>query len=108
MFMETVLYNAIIKWFEDSIEDWGNIDNPEWITYVCKETGITEKEYRTIMQLSEVENMKEITFRYRDELSNWEWRTQHCIVPSVKKCIEIYGLGVDCDYEILEVKEIKK
>ena len=52
--------------------------------------------------------MLEITFRYADALSNWEWRTQHCIVSSVEECIRIYGLGVDCDYEILEVKEIKR
>ena len=51
--------------------------------------------------------MKEITFRYKDELSNWEWRTQHCTVSSVEECIRIYGLGVDCEYEILEVKEVK-
>ena len=50
--------------------------------------------------------MKKITFRYRDDLSNWEWRTQHCIVSSVDEYIRIYGLGVDCDYEILEVNDI--
>lgn len=50
--------------------------------------------------------MVEITFRYKDELSNWEWRTQHCVVSSVEECIRIYGLGVDCEYEILEVKEV--
>ena len=50
--------------------------------------------------------MKEITFRYADAMSNWEWRIQHCIVESVDECIRIYGLGIDCEYEILEVKEI--
>jgi hypothetical protein len=50
--------------------------------------------------------MKEITFRYRDELSKWEWRTQHCVVESVEQCKQIYGLGVDCEYEILEVKDV--
>lgn len=48
--------------------------------------------------------MKEITFRYSDAMSNWQWRTQHCAVESVEECIRIYGLGVDCEYEILEVK----
>ena len=52
--------------------------------------------------------MKEITFRYRDKYSNWQWRTQHCIVSSVKECIIIYGLGVDCDYEILEIKDANR
>lgn len=50
--------------------------------------------------------MKEITFRYADALSNWQWRTQHCIVSSVEECISIYCLGIDCEYEILEVKDI--
>lgn len=51
--------------------------------------------------------MKEITFRYRDLYSNWEWRVQHCTVESVEECIRIYGLdegGVD--YEILEAKDV--
>ena len=52
--------------------------------------------------------MLEITFRYADELSNWEWRTQRCIVSSLEECMRIYGLGEDCNYEILEVEEINK
>ena len=52
--------------------------------------------------------MKEITFKYRDSMSNWEWRWQSCIVSSVAECIRIYGLDKgDVDYEILEVKEYK-
>ena len=50
--------------------------------------------------------MKRITFRYRDALSNWEWRTQHCTTESVEECIKWYGLGVDCDYEIISVEDI--
>jgi hypothetical protein len=50
--------------------------------------------------------MKKITFKYADELSNWEWKIQHCVVSSVAECIKIYGLGVDCEYEILEVEDI--
>lgn len=50
--------------------------------------------------------MKKITFRYRDKYSNWQWRTQCCTVSSVEECIRIYGLGVDCDYEIIEVKDV--
>lgn len=51
MYMETALYNAIIKWFDDSLEDWKSIDNEEWIHYVCKEIGITRDEYKRIMKL---------------------------------------------------------
>lgn len=50
--------------------------------------------------------MKRIKFRYRDEISNWEWREQECVVSSVKECIKIYGLGIDCDYQILSVEDI--
>ena len=50
--------------------------------------------------------MKKIKFKYADAYSNWEWRTQSCIVESVEECIKIYGLGVDCDYVILEVEDV--
>lgn len=48
-----------------------------------------------------------IKFKYRDQMSNWEWREQECICSSVKECKEFYGLGIDCDYEILSVEEIR-
>ena len=51
--------------------------------------------------------MKRITFRYKDSLSNWEWRTQQCTVESIDECIRIYGLDIDCDYEILKVEEVE-
>lgn len=50
--------------------------------------------------------MVKIKFEYRDEMSNWEWRQQECIVSSVQECKKIYGLGIDCEYRIIEVKEI--
>ena len=50
--------------------------------------------------------MLKITFMYRDELSKWEWRKQSCIMSSVQNCIDIYGLGIDCDYRILSVEEV--
>ena len=52
--------------------------------------------------------MLEITFRYADAMSNWEWRTQKCTVDSVEECKRIYGLGIDCEYEIVEIKEVKE
>ena len=52
--------------------------------------------------------MLEITFRYADAMSNWEWRTQSCRVSSVAECIRIYGLGIDCEYEIIKVKEVEE
>lgn len=47
--------------------------------------------------------MVEVVFKYRDKMSNWEWREQRCIVSSVAECKKIYGLGVDCDYRIVSV-----
>ena len=50
--------------------------------------------------------MLKITFEYADAMSGWNWRQQTCVVSSVEKCMEIYGLGVDCDYKILKVEEV--
>ena len=47
-----------------------------------------------------------IKFKYRDQMSNWEWRQQECICTSVEECKKFYGLGVDCDYKILSVEEL--
>lgn len=53
--------------------------------------------------------MKEITFKYADVMSNWEWRTQHCTVESVDECIRIYGLNKsNVEYEIIEIKEVQE
>lgn len=50
--------------------------------------------------------MYEITFRYADELSHWEWREQSCVVSSIAECKRIYGLGIDCEYEIISIRKI--
>lgn len=50
--------------------------------------------------------MLRIEFEYADELSNYEWRRQTCIMESVEECKQMYGLGVDCDYRILKVEEV--
>lgn len=52
--------------------------------------------------------MLKIKFRYKDTLSNGEWRTQKCICSSVEDCKSFYGLDTDPSveaYEILEVTE---
>lgn len=54
----------------------------------------------------------EVKFQYADDRSNWEWRNQQCQVygndqyEAREKCMDLYGLGVDCDYKILSVTEI--
>lgn len=50
--------------------------------------------------------MKHIVFEYRDEYTNGKWNVQECIVSSVEECIKIYGLGVDCEYNILSVEDM--
>lgn len=47
-----------------------------------------------------------ITFEYRDEMSDWEWRRQTCVMSSVAECKKVYGLGVDCDYRIIEIEQM--
>lgn len=51
--------------------------------------------------------MLEIKFKYRDDMSHGEWREQSCIMESLQECKEWYGLGVDCDYEIVSVKKVE-
>lgn len=51
--------------------------------------------------------MLKITFEYSDALSNWKWKKQTCVMSSVQECVKVYGLGVDCDYHILSVEEVK-
>ena len=50
--------------------------------------------------------MLRIKFRYADAMSGWKWREQECIVSSVAECIKLYGLGIDCDYEIDSIEEL--
>ena len=51
----------------------------------------------------------EVKFKYADSYSHWEWRNQQCSVyakdeyEARSKCKELYGLGTDCDYEIISV-----
>lgn len=53
--------------------------------------------------------MVEITFKYRDSMSNWQWRQQSCTVSSLGECKKIYGLDEsDVDYEIISVEEVQR
>ena len=47
-----------------------------------------------------------IKFKYRDNYSNGEWLEQECVCSSLKQCKEFYGLGIDCDYEIISIERI--
>ena len=50
--------------------------------------------------------MLKIDFEYCDAMSNWEWRKQTCYVDSLRECMKIYGLGVDCDYRIINITDL--
>lgn len=52
--------------------------------------------------------MFEIEFEYRDKYCYPKWNKQSCIMSSVEQCKKAYGLGIDCEYRILSVKEIKE
>ena len=50
--------------------------------------------------------MYKIVFEYCDEYSHGKWNRQQCIVSSLQECIEIYGLGYDCDYRIISIEKL--
>ena len=49
-----------------------------------------------------------IKFIYKDEYTHGQWREQSCTVSSLEECKKIYGLGIDCEYQILSIEPIKK
>ena len=51
--------------------------------------------------------MLDITFEYKDEYSNGKWNEQSCRVSSVEECKRIYGLGIDCEYRFISIKEVQ-
>lgn len=52
--------------------------------------------------------MLQVDFEYKDALSKDKWNKQSCIVSSVAECKRIYGLGIDCEYRIIKVVEVKR
>lgn len=50
--------------------------------------------------------MVKIKFKYRDAYTNGEWNEQECIVGSLHECKELYGLGIDCEYQIISIEEV--
>ena len=51
--------------------------------------------------------MVNVEFEYRDRYTNGEWNKQSCVVSSVETAKRLYGLGIDCEYRILKVEEVK-
>ena len=48
--------------------------------------------------------MVTVKFKYKDAWSNGKWNEQECYVRNVAECKRIYGLGVDCEYQIISVE----
>lgn len=50
--------------------------------------------------------MKHIVFEYRDEYcKDGKFHKQECIMESVEKCIEWYGLN-SCEHRIISVEDL--
>ena len=47
--LETLLYNAIISWYDDSITEYHGLDDEEFVNRVCKRTGMTEADYEDLI-----------------------------------------------------------
>ena len=51
--------------------------------------------------------MKHIVFKYKDEFTHGNWKTQCCTCSGVSQCIQFYGLDEpDVEYEIISVEEV--
>lgn len=51
--------------------------------------------------------MLHIVFGYKDKYTGDRWSRQECMVSSIAECKKIYGLGIDCEYRIISVEELK-
>lgn len=51
--------------------------------------------------------MLHIVFEYKDKYTGDRWSQQECTVSSVAECVKLYGLGIDCEYRIISIKELK-
>ena len=47
--LETLLYNAIISWYDDSITEYHGLDDEEFVSRVCERTGMTEADYEDLI-----------------------------------------------------------
>lgn len=47
--LETMLYNAILSWYDDSLVEYHGLDDEEFVERVCSLTGLTEAEYEDLM-----------------------------------------------------------
>lgn len=49
--MKTKLYNAIVTLFDQSFTEYDGLDDEEFIEMVCESVGMTETEYKELMNV---------------------------------------------------------
>lgn len=49
--MRDCIHNLILLLFEDNMESYKGIDEESFVTYVCRETGLTKEQYCAIMRV---------------------------------------------------------
>lgn len=47
--LETMLYNAILAWYDDSVNEYHGLDDEEFAERVCRLTGLSGKEYKNLI-----------------------------------------------------------
>lgn len=62
--LRNALYNAIVGWYDDLLEEYNGLDDENFIHRVCKETGITKAEYNELMLDKKGEPNDGITFSF--------------------------------------------
>ena len=50
--------------------------------------------------------MVQVIFEFKDEYTHGNWQRQSCTADSLDECIDMYGLGRDCEYRIIDIKEV--
>ena len=47
--LESMLYNAILCWYDDALEEYNGLDDENFVHRVCKKTGLTRAEYEDLI-----------------------------------------------------------
>ena len=47
--LKSLLYNAILAWYDDSITEYHGLDDEEFVNRVCERTGLSEMEYEGLI-----------------------------------------------------------
>lgn len=49
--LKTLLYNAILSWYDDSMTEYHGLDDEDFINRVCDYIGLSVEEYKNLMLL---------------------------------------------------------